>query len=931
MFALEVPLSDIYLRHSSKTWASTTGPSSENEFRGSLFRSSSRRRKSNRSKSVSHSSHSNSSSRASSQDPRHKTAYDPKSQLKHTVSLSSLRPLKDNLERNPKSKAKLRKNKPSLELLASPFVSRASSPVATHIPTSHANQLRDTLLSNSKKRAALAETFVDSNLPGDFRPTSRSRSRHRKSPPDVLQRAHTSPERGSNDDARILFKSRRSTSTERLENVKRWHTRGGENSNPFKRDLAEGRLFRKQNHDRNRRPSAPSSLLRLRPRLLPFKVPAPAGEGDIPNFNARAKKHRLASGLDVFLGPPIHHTDDAGLPDHQQGTTSKLVPTVPPTSAQTLIRHPIHFAHQKRQANANDEDSDASMAWMHRRSGVNFNRPPSQMEFLGPSGGISGLGFGLGLDDPVFTSDDQGSSDEVVADEIPMVTKGRLDLGLDGERFGEDAYGISTPFKDVNIQNDGRNQEFSNALSMRDQDQRPRLAGRLNSQLVPLKSQFELNADDDKENEEDEGQDQEEISDNGSGEDMELTAIATFGYSGANAVGAINQHSNLHEGDMTTWITDSLISPPTVYLERRKNVGDTGEGEIKGGGGQEGKTTLASTAHLSSPFRLTSPTGFSTPFTEITDNERDEFESKEGEAVIEQQFNLDGAITTGSTKVTNATTNKSSTRTRSGTIVSANPMPPGARRTRSGTIVGPLAAPPAPPPSNKVFVGSTRRTRSGTIVASITVSQAPGENGLASQSEKIGRARSGSMLKTKDRQIQPRPTANSDEDNSGVGTTTTKKEPLARDKSNSDSEFEFDADSESEDAVECFADSLYVPRRSSSPDPINFLCFASIEEGDDEVEQLPMEFAPGNEAHGMRWSVVEEPPSPEVQKRQGVGRGGRFGGRGRGKRGARKASKNLTARFVGGEELQRRKKGKEMEMEDDELLLLPGQSASLWI
>ena len=876
-------------------------------------------------------SHSNSSSRASSQDPPHKTAHDPKSRLKHTVSLSSLRPLKDNLERKPKTKAKLRKNKPSPQLLASPFVSRASSPVATHILTSHANKRRDTLLSHSKKRAALAETFIDSNLPADSRPTSRSRSRHRKSPADVLQRAYTSPERGSNDDAHRLFKSRRSPSTERLENVKRRHTRGEENLNPLKRDLAEGRLFRKQTHDRNRRPSAPSSLLRPRPRPLPFRVPAPAGNADIPNSNAKAEKHRLASRLDVILGP-IRHTDDAGPPDHQQRTTSKLDPTIPLTSTQALIRRPIHFAHQKRQANVNDEDSDASMAWMHRRSGVNFNRPPSQMEFLGPPGGISGLGFGL--DDPVFTSDDQGSSDEVVTDQIPMVTKGRLGLDLDGERFGEDARGISTPFKDVNIQNGGRGRELSNALS--NQDQRPRLAGRLNSQLVPLKSQFELKADDDKENGEDEGQDQEEISDNGSGEDMELTASATFGY--ANAVGAIDQHSNLHEGDMTTWITDSLISPPTVYLERRKNVGDTA---ARVAGGQEGKTTLASTTYLSSPFRLTLPTGFSTPFTEITDNEQDESENKKGEAVIEQQFNLGGATTTGSTKVTNATTNKSFTRTRSGTIVSANAMPPGARRTRSGTIVGPLAAPPAPPPSNKVFVGSTRRTRSGTIVASITGTPA-GENGLASQSEKFGRVRSGSMLKTKDRQIQPRPTANSDADDSGGGTATANKEPLARNKSNSDSEFDFDADSESEDAAECFVDSLYVPRRSSSPDPINFLCFASIEEGDDEVEQLPMEFAPGNEAHGMRWCAVEEPPSPEVQKRQGVGRGGRFGlsggilgGRGRGKGGARKASKNLTARFVGGEEIQRRKKGKEkemeMEMEDDELLLLPGQSASLWI
>lgn len=200
------------------------------------------------------------------------------------------------------------------------------------------------------------------------------------------------------------------------------------------------------------------------------------------------------------------------------------------------------------------------------------------------------------------------------------------------------------------------------------------------------------------------------------------------------------------------------------------------------------------------------------------------------------------------------------------------------------------------------------------------------------------------MLKMKDRQIQPRPIANSDEDNigaRGTATATSNKDPLVRNTSINDPEFEFDADSESEDAAECFADSLYVPRRSSSPDPIDFLRFASIDEGDDDAEHLPLEFAPGGEARGMRWCVAEEPPSPVVQKKQGGGRGGRFGilggilrGRGRGKKGEKKVSKNLKARFVGGEEeIQPRKKGKEKEteMEDDELLLLPGDSARLWI
>ncbi|KIM44815.1 hypothetical protein M413DRAFT_9087 [Hebeloma cylindrosporum] len=871
----------------------------------------------------------------SSNGPSHKTAYHPKSQLKHTVSLSSLEPLKDGLESKLKPKAKPRKKKSMAQLLASPFVSRASSPVATHIPTSQANQDPGIRFSNPKKRTALAETSFDSNLPADSRPTSRSRSHHPNSLAYVPQ--HILPERRNNDDAHKSSKSRPSANAEHLDNARRRHTRGGENSNPLKRDLAEGQLSRKKNQDRERRPSAPSSLLRPRPLPLPFRVPVTE---DIPKSNANLNKYGLTSGLNVFLGPSIHHSDNAGLAAHQQKTTAKLDPEVPSTKTQAIIPHPVPLAHQKRQTNANDEDSDAGMAWMHRRSGVNFDRPPSQMEFFGSAGGISGLGFGIGLDDPVFTSDDDddGSSDEAV---IPMVTKGRvgarLDLGLelDGGGFGEDAWGISTPLKGGDIQNDRKKQEDQQSQQL----QRGQgLAGRLTSHLPP-KSQLGLKANDD---EEDEGQDQEEMPDNGSGEDMDLTASATFGYLEVIAAGATDRHGNSDEGDITPWITDSLISPPTVYLEKKKRDGRDGNtpaDEINAGQGddQEGKTTLGSTTRLSSPFRLTSPTGLSTPFTEMTNDQQDE---SENQAVIVKQFNQD---TAGSTKVTNATTNKNPTRTRSGTIVPANPMPPGARRTRSGTIVGPLAAPPAPPPSNKICVGSTRRTRSGTIVAnssSVTGPQAPGESGPVSQPDRVGRA-SGSLLKMKDRRVQPRPTSEED-GNDDRGTATTNKDLLARDTSTNDPEFEFDADSESEDAVECFADSLYVPRRTSAPDPIDFLRFASIEEGDDEVEHLPMEFATGAEERAMRWCVAEEPPSPEVQKRRG--RGGRFGlfggilgGRGHGKRGGKKVSKNLKTRFVGvqhGEEEEdttQLQKEQEMEMEDDELLLRPGESASLWI
>jgi hypothetical protein len=122
--------------------------------------------------------------------------------------------------------------------------------------------------------------------------------------------------------------------------------------------------------------------------------------------------------------------------------------------------------------------------------------------------------------------------------------------------------------------------------------------------------------------------------------------------------------------------------------------------------------------------------------------------------------------------------------------------------------------------------------------------------------------------------------------------------------------------------AECYVDSLYL---ASSPDPINFLTGAKIDE-----DESALVVAVGE------WQVADEPPSPEIRgtkKTTQTPRG--VGGRSITRRFKPKGNRKNRARFLGADGQVERYESVDFEdglngMSDDELLLVEGKSQSLF-
>ncbi|KDR68022.1 hypothetical protein GALMADRAFT_216137 [Galerina marginata CBS 339.88] len=1009
------------------------------------------------------------------------TKYLPR--LKHAQSLSSLNINTDadaytDLDAeayavphpNPKAKAKSKskkkathKNKHTGLPLASPFESRASSPVQAgsghvdenaHISSYSTNDdgvrgmmgpppIPDQALARNTKRSrtALGDTFFDSNLPHE--------SDHLQAKP------HTSPQ--NSDGAKIKPNTKNKwTGGLKIDLGLASQTRRKSQKQKAKRMS----LHEPQNqYERERRPSAPSSFRPPRPQRQ-INVGVRSREGGL-NVDAdtaplalalalepeqenptqtKRRKLRLGSGLDIVLGPPMNAADE-GRPAPKPKTKLKSKPDA----------HP-------------DRDPEAAMEWMHSRSGVDFNRPPSQMSVAGGFGSGSGDGFAGWVDgaDVFLTSSSSSEGEGEGEDDLedgdkhhnqnkPAQTRAclrrmsSLDLDLLGpafdfdpngypdlEAFGEDVRAASTPvhlktgagagattktkkkatagralealtgsssaggltrthsLPDVKKHRGGQRGlallSSSSAVKHQDKDkerERKRMEEgssltRTHSlpppdRLAVLSSSSSLGAGrvgkadyeyEDKDEDEDEDEDGEA--------DMELTGSAGGGGGigvrklsaggtgrvGLDAeVGASAEQREEEDADMdmdrTPWITDSLISPPTGYLDWKAK---TRKGQ--GADGQLDERSLGSTrsSRLSSPFgALDHQSGTSDDGRSVPDD-----------------MSSSSATARGTSTGTGASANTK--RTRSGTIVPAGAgavavaLPQGARRTRSGTIVGPLpaasaAGPPGPLPAvpqeggemgtgtgTRVGLGQTRRTRSGTIVAS--------GSGVG------GRTRSGSVLRSGSNATATATTKAIITEDSGIqlvdATNTTRSRGPAidgdMDAEHLDDEADMDAGAEAD--IECYVDSLYLPQLTSSPDPIDFLRFASITEEEELDEQLALALPRGSApVKDMAWFVADEPPSPEVVKTDKDGckssslRGGIFRGKSRGFgigwRAATKAAlhfqrgrdkgkgkKNLKARFEGLEEDEADDEGPNPagveDVSDDELLLCPGSTAGLW-
>jgi len=880
-----------------------------------------------------------------------------------------------------KSKQKSYKSKPKLTSsdkhgenylpLASPFISRASSPVEfdqNHYIDAHISTLDHQkpgsrltgrpadLISNqnfvgtlnnrhqeSNARGILTDAQYNPNLPPAPADTRASRE---FGPGYKSQSAKSSPTRKDINDF-LKSNARQAKPSSRTKNRKQ----------------APAKTFADalQYYDRERRPSAPSRLHITRPSWdLVLRNPLlsaahSGGDVDAAVQQPVMNKRHLSSGL---LGPP--HILDINAPE----------PLLRPVA----------------------KNPELSMEWMHTRAKVDFNRPPSQMS-IGGNGFGEGYGFPYpenGGEDVFFSSSSEGEdnggykydgdseyecdNEEAAADDNGLQRKGvqkkqcltvspllsirrsrRIselnldDFEADMPNFGEDIWCISTPaIKNAVVPTADKNHPLgfktgyqtdtdvikAKTVALTRVPSLPALGRQvINSSssiglgsgpAIPNSTRKNVVASNCMREDEADGVGEDELEEEDKGEeiDMDLTgdAVETKIKSGLVLDNeAESSYAGIGERDDTPWITDSIISPPTGYLQRKIGKGTHGADDVD----FTGEVTVdKSNAEAPSPHqapRLDSPFSLSDAGEESgSSSSADTVRARQETHSLLQnpsqdkdvsQTTEEPILTLGNTK-----------RTRSGTIVPAGgaPVLANARRTRSGTIVGPLpAAPTGPLPS----IPGPKRTRSGTIVASAPTS------GLGRSSPPPsggGRARSGSVLRFNENNLPSlvAPSQYANENQLDVNDFYTEDPDL-----------------------EYHTDCLYMPKLTSSPDPIDFLRCASIEEGNEEEDLEPMGFAEPEEiVKDFAWRVVDEPPSPQITKKQAQSSSKLFKARalcgknwGLNKRGLF-GDKGKKARFLGEDDGQQvdddadsgDKQAEQENLSDDELLLLPGTTMSLW-
>ena len=649
------------------------------------------------------------------------------------------------------------------QTLASPFVSRASSPI-------------DDQRSNKKEllppkhrlgKRGLSDTLYNSNLPSSGSQTHVAENLHEREK-GRAQSAHTSPFPGV---PRVLL----DLNTQLKQKRRKGGHRGTVSVDAgavasYSQDLRGGTTTKKKHegHQRERRTSAPSTYSR-RPRPH-----APVGlEG------STTRRSRLASGLEViynvnndgnvptgagaFSASPPNHVDDDGF----------ILPLLP------------HLHSKNNTTTTNSAESDIDMDW--RMGIVDFNRPPSQMCHFPTTAMLSGWDGG----DVFSSSGSEGSSSESEEEDDDVQTManparasrtrtrsarlltsgfrsmfddpfgfGSVLPDLDQRTFGDGAWGISTPLK-TQIQIQGREEKEKKRKEKK--MMKPTSVSDLRSKnhdggLVRVRSLPVMHAkafvddgwmemdDCDQKIDANEGEDQDAYEEDQEEQDMDLTTPLITLITGNIDAGAASTTMESPEviqlvdrrGDTTPWILDSLISPPSRFLNTPDGVSydfppllilrvlivylfiqiEYSDGKDESVQGQDqdqddsGYLSFDTLSSFSSSERnLISFSLLLSP---------DDHIKCQPEATIS---------TVATTAAATAFTTK---RTRSGTIVPSHRIgnitnitntndPPGTRRTRSGTLVGPSLAASGSGVQLAVNNGnlSVRRTRerSGTILA----------------------------------------------------------------------------------------------------------------------------------------------------------------------------------------------------------------------
>lgn len=398
-----------------------------------------------------------------------------------------------------------------------------------------------------------------------------------------------------------------------------------------------------------------------------------------------------------------------------------------------------------------------------------------------------------------------------------------------------------------------------------------------------------------------------------SGEDMELTAPLNCG-----GIPRGCRNDSLSFQEHTPWITDSIISPPTAYSEKRKpsvnfeNV-EKEEHFVSAEPGLKMSSPSSSvvqtqTGALSSPF--------SSSYAESTSSVEPAPMGLHELANGNQEFKEEGIANGPEDKGTTVQTQGPPQRTRSGTILGGRNGPIIARRTRSGTIIGPsttgrtrsgtIVAKVKIPEQNVAVVGN-RRTRSGSVIG--PVPDPSGNKGVKSSN--------GSVAELEPRNISNAVGAEDVHATAGGGLTQIESTCNGNGSESSIKEV---------NEAECYVDSLYL---TSSPDPIDFLTGAKID-GDESV----LVVAVGD------WQVADEPPSPEIRRTKKTIQTPRgVGSRSMTRRLKLKGHRKNRTRFLGTDGQVEccefdNPKGSNLNFEDDtsddELLLVEGQSQSLF-
>ena len=378
--------------------------------------------------------------------------------------------------------------------------------------------------------------------------------------------------------------------------------------------------------------------------------------------------------------------------------------------------------------------------------------------------------------------------------------------------------------------------------------------------------------------------------------------------------------------DHTPWITDSIISPPTEYLQTKGKEADAAptSGRDRRDGNEDDVKAIHQENDVPNPLlHVYASENVGSPDLAIQIRRMDDDEecchsgdvdaAPHTAVMVEPRRTRSGTILASQPGTIVGLSSTSIGRTRSGTVTSnggnsKQPLPlAGVRRTRNGTIIGPL------PDLTRSGSGGGRKP----------------DDIIKVPAQKTGPPREGDLDDLDDVQG----------DSNSVGSTTTS--PSRMDQAVSGLEWTL----EEADEVEFYADSLFVPRLSS-PDPIDFLRFANAKGDKGAMDGMVVScHVGGGPVNELQWCVADEPPSPEVTRNKTyftpcVGRTGK-GILAKGTRSSRrvkaKGKGKCLTRFMGAHgqvENLTREDDSALQLEDgesdDELLLVEGQSLTLF-